>query len=354
MCYFLMRLKEGKWVCRFIPCLNPGDSSSMRRKKCMMFLLFVLLASGLPWEPPRCQSTASGEQTVSVKRLILTDGSFERISQYAIQGDRVRYFSTERYVWEELPLALVDWQATEKYAREAVDSSSARVNEQLAEAAEEKRQMDGRVPPVAPGLRLPFSDGVFMLDVYQGKSELVALVQSEADLNKNTGRNILRGVLNPVSSSRQTIELKGPQARIQSHAAVPVFFFRTRTADIQTNSTPDTAKDRFRIVRCENRKGNRILTVYSIAVYGKVKQQTQYVEIRQETVSDYWEKITPAAPLQPGEYALVEVDEKGSMNLFVRDFGVNPEAPQNPVIEVENPDRSAPVLIQKPQKKANP
>lgn len=316
----------------------------------LLFLFLAGYAAGFcPFNP-----TSAQETTIPIKRLILTDGSSEPIREYSIHGDRVRYFSGERNEWEEMPTSLVDWAATEKEAREAAAASSARAGEQQAEAAEEKRQMNSRHPEVAPGLRLSRPDSLFMLSRYQDKPELIALVQNEADLNKNTRGNILRGIINPIASSRQTAELKGLHARIQSHVLEPAFFVPAQNPNSPQALTAGAAKDRFRIVRCEQKNGNRILAVYKIAIVGKVEQQARNIETRAEPVSEHWLKITPSSPLDPGEYALVELDEKGAMNLFVWDFGVNPDAPENPAIGVEIPERHEPALILKPQKKTNP
>src|ERR1700758_1073364 len=48
------------------------------------------------------------------KKLVLKDGNFQLVREYQRNGDRVRYFSEERHTWEEIPAAMVDWDATAK------------------------------------------------------------------------------------------------------------------------------------------------------------------------------------------------------------------------------------------------
>ncbi len=52
-------------------------------------------------------------------RLYLTDGDFQAArDDYQVLSDRVRYYSTERSDWEEIPVELVDLDRTKKEAGE--------------------------------------------------------------------------------------------------------------------------------------------------------------------------------------------------------------------------------------------
>jgi hypothetical protein len=291
------------------------------------------------------------EQQRKIRRLILKDGSYELISQYRIKGDRIQYFSSERREWEEMPASLVDWPATEKYAKEATTQKQS-VLKEIAEAeAKDRSEAEAQSPSVSPGIRLPAAGGVFLLDLFQGKPELNRLNQSGADINKNMGGNILRGIINPVASAKQMIELKGLHAAIQSHVANPSIYVSIDHDDPSADYTPETAKDHFRIVRCEEKKGNRVVGVVNIAVYGKVNQDARYVGINVEPVSTSWVKVSPAAPLPSGEYALVELLGKQEINMFVWDFGVNAGAPANTGAVKPQPAKTdePPVLKRKSQ-----
>jgi hypothetical protein len=311
-----------------------------------MYLFMLLVVLGLPDpigvfanpQPVRqlaqadnkIDSPERGTQRQAFKRLILKDGSYQPISKYEINGKVVRYFSAERHEWEEVPYSLVDWSATESYARQTASERQVRATQSAEADAKERAEEDAKTPLVSPGIRLPETGGVFLLDTFNAKPELNQLQQNGADINKNTAGNILRGAINPIASAKRTIELTGLHAQVQSHVANPQIYVALESGgDPATDYTPETAKDHFRIVRCEEKKGNRVVGIVNIAVYGKVNQRATYIETKVEPVSGNWVKITPAAPLPPGEYALVEILGKQGINTFVWDFGMNASAPAN-------------------------
>ena len=53
------------------------------------------------------------------QKLCMKDGSYQMVSSYEVQGDRVRYFSIERSEWEEIPSSLVDFDATRRADEDA-------------------------------------------------------------------------------------------------------------------------------------------------------------------------------------------------------------------------------------------
>jgi hypothetical protein len=294
----------------------------------------------------------------NARRLILKDGSYQPITKYEIKGDRVRYLSAERGEWEEVPTDLVDWPATEKYEKDRGTGVTSPEAKQLDKELEAERQAEeARSPAVAPGLNLPSDGGVFLLDSLMGQPQLVELQQNGGDINRNMAGNILRGAINPVASSKQSIELKGARASVQAHTRQPVIYINPQLdeADPATKTQPDQPLDtqRFRIVRAQVKKDARVVGNIKVAIYGKVSQEQKFVEAQVEPVSGGWMKLMPTAELQPGEYAVVEMLGKEGMNLYVWDFGVNPSAPPNatawkpvPPKQPVNPD-TVPQLKQK-------
>jgi hypothetical protein len=292
------------------------------------------------------------------RRLIMKDGSYQQTIRWEKKADRVRYFSAERYEWEEVPESMVDWAATEKYAKEGGEPRPpVEVQEADAEEAAERKAEEDKSPEIKPGLRLPTQGGVFLLDIYRDQPELIELVQSGGDINKNTGKNVLRAAINPLAKAKQTIEVKGAHAPVQAHVPQPAIYL-----NIDTDQNPDTgpaAQDvssHFRIVRMTSKKDARVAGTIEVAVYGKVSQKGNFIATSGEALTPQWIKLTPATPLEPGEYAVVEMLGK-DMNLYVWDFGINPSAPENstawkpgPVENTATGTRQSPVLNKRPPK----
>jgi len=314
-----------------------------RSLQCGIWLLVVLTISSV-----------AGSLAVqqNPKRLVLKDGSYQTATKWEVVGNRVRYYSAERYLWEELPNDLVDWPATEKYNQERDTQRSAK-----AAAGTGENDIDPETPAVAPGLRLPDGGGVFLLDTYQSQPQLLQLAQNGGELNKHMGKNILRAAINPLAlSSKQTVELKGERARVQSHVTQPAIFVNVDTSPLFPQEASSSARaptagakaqpePHYGIVHVQVKKGVRVLGDLNIAVYGKVSQKENWVKATSTAVGD-WVKLVPDVPLPAGEYAVVELLEKGQINIYVWDFGVDPSAPANP--DAWTPRRSTPGQEDKP------
>jgi hypothetical protein len=307
-----------------------GMKSSVRKTRVVFAAALSLAALCL------VLSVASYAQT-QAKRLILKDGSYQLATKYEIKGDRVRYYSAERGEWEEIPKSLIDWDATEKYEQGRLQGAPSPEAVQLDKELEaEQKAEEARSPEVARGLRLPSEGGVFLLDTFQEQPQLDELQQSGGELNKNMKKNILRAAINPLASAKQTIELPGVRARIQSHTSVPAIYINIDAPDAagtaaggQGEPPPLPPTERFKIVRTEVKGGKRIAGGIKIAPYGKVKADERFVSASVQELTGGWVKVTPKAPLASGEYAIAEMLGKEGMNLYVWDFGVNPSAPAN-------------------------
>jgi hypothetical protein len=276
------------------------------------------------------------------KRLILKDGSYQLATKWEIKGDRVRYFSAERDEWEELPNSIVDWAATDKFAKDRAAGAPAPEAVEIDKEVEaERRAEEAKTPQVAPDLHLPEAGGMLLLDTFQTQPQLLLLQQNTGELNKNTKANILRSAINPIASNKQTIELEGSHASVQAHATVPTIYINL-DQDQTSNSTsqqqpqqpqqPQQAElpwDRYKIVRVQEKKGKRVLGDIKVNVLGKTSQEQNLVPTTAQKLTGGWVKVTPSDALQPGEYAVVEMLGQQGMNTYVWDFGVNPAAPAN-------------------------
>jgi len=74
-------------------------------------------------------------------KLYMKDGSYQLVREYQVQNDRVRFFSTDRDEWEEVPAALVDLEKTKNDIQQRQDSAR---EDAAAADAEEKAEREAR------------------------------------------------------------------------------------------------------------------------------------------------------------------------------------------------------------------
>jgi hypothetical protein len=289
-------------------------------------------------------------------RLILRDGSYQNVRRYEIQGDRVRYISSERGGdWEEMPVDLIDWDATRKWERDhanQAEESSPAMKEAAQidkEEAEERAAERNRRPEVARGLELPDEDSVFALDTFQGTPELVELLPNELNMNNHIRHGL--GTLNPMAGAKAELQLEGAYARAHLHVNDPAIYISLESRDdteevishamtVSTNGNKEmtnrkhgahSLKSGFAIVRVDQRKEVRIVGALHVSLSGTVTQDENVIPAKVEALYDnHWLRITPAEPLTIGEYALIEILSPSEINQTVWDFRVDPRTGDNP------------------------
>ena len=279
---------------------------------------------------------------IYTKRLILKDGSYQAISEYQVNGDRVHYHSIERGEWEDIPSSLIDWDATNKFNTNPVKNDTSRANRDAVEdELREQSKSEAESPTVAPRLRLPDSSigGVYLLDDWKGRPELAEIVQDGTEINKNTRKNILRAVITPIGPLHQSFELQGAHAHVQSHLAQPTIYIC-----VQSDEKAVDVANHYRLVRVESNvpKNTRSVGTLKVMITGNTSQTQKFVASTASKVNEgAWVKIVPNQPREPGEYAVIEMLSKDEMNMYVWDFGVNPAAAENLNITPQPPAPAA-------------
>ncbi|MFZ3199586.1 MAG: hypothetical protein WA175_00400 [Candidatus Acidiferrales bacterium] len=252
------------------------------------------------------------------KKLVLKDGSVQLVREYHVEGDRLRFYSLDSSQWEEMPAALVDWDATKRIEadeaqRQAAILARAHVREEGLRAG--PLDTDASME-VAPGVFLPPGEGLFVFD---GKAVL-PLTQALANSNLSKGKmaeKIFMPV--PVVPTRHTISLPGIRASLRVNTTEPEFYMRTT----------DAREPQLRLIRARVRKDARQLENLD-ALYDQQRETGDTVPIQLWEIAQGVYRFTLGRPLEPGEYALAESiegqDGSSVMSLYVWDFGVDANA----------------------------
>lgn len=272
--------------------------------------------------------------TLRGKKLVLKDGSYQLIREYELKGERVRYFSTERGQWEEIPTAMVDWDATKKAetTEEKTDAAlveKVRVQEAARQALNTPLDVDASLT-VAPGVFLPDGEGMFALE---GKS--VRRIEQVGSQVKADKANVLKRVLSPIPiiPAKQNVEIAGARAGVRLTTQHPEFFLREpppdpdRHTSIERSARVSDIGPEVVLVRAKV-KGNKRLLESIRSYFGQeVGQERQEIAMQRWDVTAEVFRFTLGEPLPPGEYALAEILPDG-LNLYVWDFAVDAPRPQ--------------------------
>ena len=242
-------------------------------------------------------------------RLYLKDGTHQMVREYQVLEDRVKYYSTERGDWEEIPVELVDLKRTRA---ESAQIEADRKREQEENAAEDKAERDA----AQEVKKVPQEAGVWWVD----GEDLKPVKTAEMKVNTNKRRQILK-VMSPVPliPGKATVEIDGAQSAMKIPPGRPEFYLRL------------SAEEPFAIVKVSPAKNIRIVEkVAVIPVTNEYIEERTPVEIFRRQVGEGLYKIWPQKPMDPGEYAVIQYDD-GKVKLQVWDFAiVNPPLPPEP------------------------
>jgi hypothetical protein len=269
------------------------------------------------------------------KKLVLKDGSFQLVRDYEKNGDRVRYFSVERGTWEEIPAALVDWDATKKAEAADEKTSSALLEKVRIQEAAANAQTPVDVDAsllVAPGVFLPEGEGMF---AFEGKS--IKRIEQAGSQVRTDKKTVLKQVLSPIPivASKHNIEIPGAKAPLRLTTSFPEFYLREpppdpdRYSSVLRTGRQDQSGPEVVLVRAKL-KGNKRLLESIKSLFGQeTSESIDEIAIQRWEVAPDIYRFTLSAPLPPGEYALAEILQDG-LNLYVWDFGVDAPSTTSP------------------------
>lgn len=251
---------------------------------------------------------------------MLKDGSFQLVREYAVQGDRVRYYSLDRSQWEEIPTDLVDWDATGKAATQEQQREAAiveKVHNQEAARLAQPLDIDASLE-VAPQIFLPPGAGLFAFD---GKAVL-PVPQAETTSKLSKGHFVEQVMVPvPIIPTRHNVSIQGLHAKLRLRTSQPEFYMRTADA-----RTPE-----MELIHAKAHGENRQIENVD-ELFGQQRATGDTISMQRWEIARGVYRFTLSKALPPGEYALAEAIGDEGMSLYVWDFGVDagpaPEAHQ--------------------------
>src|SRR5271169_1874689 len=245
-------------------------------------------------------------------KLFLKDGTFQLVKSYEVVGDRVRYYSVERSDWEEIPVSMVDFDATTRVQQEQKLSEKKDLEEAHAIDKERFDKPAETGYEVAPGIHLPAEEGAFAFD----GARVIRLIQSTGEVINDKKRAALRLALpGPLLKNRSWVVLDGPRAPVRILVAQPVFYVNFADGAGQRLDlipvTPNKNKDLRMVERVQSGVG-----------VGQSGELRTIVALERAQIAPGLFRLKPTQELALGEYTLGELmGDKLNLNLW--DFGID-------------------------------
>lgn len=234
-------------------------------------------------------------------RLYLKDGGYHIVREYKVEGDRVRYYSTERGDWEEIPTALVDLKKTDTESssrRETLEKQAKEIADEDAAARELQKEV----------MKIPQDAGVYML--VNDKVRIFTLAESTVHSSK--GRTVLKTVVGlPMIPGKATLEIPNDHSLNIVTETKPEFYIQL------------AQQERFGIIKLKPKMTVRIVEQLSIIPVSKeaVEQREDVPVFTKQLTDNGLFKIWPQEALEKGEYAVIEFAE-GKVNPQIWDFRI--------------------------------
>ncbi len=237
-------------------------------------------------------------------KLYLKDGDYHLVREYQLLGDRIRYYSTERGEWEEIPKELVDLDKTENQ-RKAKDQEVAKETRAQDEEEQAERELRHEIEAI------PMDVGAY----YGPPGQPKALKSADYQVITDKKRKTLQ-VLSPVPlvPGKASVVIKGEHSAFVINEERPAFYLRLQK------------EERFGIIRLSPKKNVRV--VEDIALMPVTKQaleERKQMDTFDQQLGNGLYKVWPEKPLTPGEYALMEYADTGEsddIQLLIWDFAV--------------------------------
>src|ERR1700742_3035077 len=237
------------------------------------------------------QDKTADSRVTRGKKLVLKDGTFQLVRSYEKNGDRVKYFSLERGGWEEIPAAMVDWDATtkaEKATAAADDALAAKIHKQ-EEAQQITTTLDVDASlQVGGGAFLPPGEGMFAVE---GKS--VIPIPQVGSAVRTDRKNQLKRVLSPlpIIPAKQNITLEGKRATLRINSSNPEFYLRELTTDdeqesgLERTSRQSTTGPDVELLRPTIKGNKRVIESIRSMMGEEIARENKTISIQQWSVA---------------------------------------------------------------------